>query len=1076
MLQRRTLRIIWIFIVAWGWQNVRAQAQLPHPRLFSISPNGGTAGSVIELTMTSGEDLDEVGSLEFTHPGISAKPAPIPADGKPAAGHKTFLVHIDRSVPPGVYEVACCGLWGCSNPRQFVVGTLTEVLDGGRCQTPQTAATLALGTIVNGQIGQTGEVDWYRVTAQQGDRLILDCQAERIDSRLNPVLSLFDASGQRRLKTLGNVQGEDPVLIFDVPESGDYLVRLHDLTYRGGQEFVYRLECHTRPVIECAEPNVLTAGSTMPVTLLGYNLPGGKRTGEFVAGAELESLSVEITAPADSRDLSAQQRVGPSALGTDFFYYRFRQAGVISNPVRLGLSRAPVKMESEPNDLPQQSEWLTLPAEISGRFADAGDQDSFRFQGDAGQRIAIEVTAERQGSHADAVLRLERLVPGDNQPPVEIATSDDVQTSLNRNFFETESADPVLVTTLPETGTYRLTLQDRYREARGDRSLQYRVCLRPAQPDFRLVALAGAPSGGQITPLTLRRNEQVPVSIYLFRIDGFDQAVSVRPVGLPEHVQCPGTVIGEHASFATLMISAQAHAAAGHVPLEFEATVLDDQAQESITPENAAAAAGNTVSENNSPPGLPKGPETEPGTSPRARIATVIRGVQGVHPAVCRQSQAMVLNVLDEEAPFAVQAGTMHLKTHPGETLKIPLHFERTADAPNPIKLQVQDLKEQVTVDGAALTVPAGGSEHELALQIKKDMKPGHYAFWIQAESEVTYRRNPQAAERRKEQLAAATRAAEEFREKAQGASREKEEATRKLGLEHRKVQQAQANVVSVQGQVETTRVTVDKLAARLQESADLLETAEQQLTAQNQRLAVAQASLAQLDETLGQKEAALRLAKREVADTRALLESAPQIALVDGDPDVLPPAPPVPVESPREVAKARLERAEAALGPVQASRDEAARLQAAERPEFEKVKAEQAAVMKQHDGIFQANEALRLELTTQSQALAQLEMNLKVAQQVFLAAQEDALIAERTRQIREQADKAAWERANAREAVRREAEIAANEAIHAAEPHTTQYVTGSPILFLTVQAIPTQVTARPDSSAPDHSQPTETP
>jgi hypothetical protein len=63
VLQLRTLRIIWIFIVAWGWQNVRVQAQLPHPRIFSISPNGGTAGSVIELTLTSGEDLDEVHSL-----------------------------------------------------------------------------------------------------------------------------------------------------------------------------------------------------------------------------------------------------------------------------------------------------------------------------------------------------------------------------------------------------------------------------------------------------------------------------------------------------------------------------------------------------------------------------------------------------------------------------------------------------------------------------------------------------------------------------------------------------------------------------------------------------------------------------------------------------------------------------------------------------------------------------------------------------------------------------------------------------------------------------------------------------
>ncbi|HKI36133.1 MAG TPA: hypothetical protein VKA46_30025, partial [Gemmataceae bacterium] len=55
-----------------------AQAQLPgsllpNPRLSTLVPAGGKAGTVVEVTFT-GTDLEDPESLLFSHPSIKAEP------------------------------------------------------------------------------------------------------------------------------------------------------------------------------------------------------------------------------------------------------------------------------------------------------------------------------------------------------------------------------------------------------------------------------------------------------------------------------------------------------------------------------------------------------------------------------------------------------------------------------------------------------------------------------------------------------------------------------------------------------------------------------------------------------------------------------------------------------------------------------------------------------------------------------------------------------------------------------------------------------------------------------------------
>src|SRR5439155_14447205 len=108
---------------------------LPSPRLSSVTPAGGKAGTTVEVTFT-GTDLENPDALLFSHPGIKATPfvpppppPPKPDPKKPAPPAKPappppvtkFTVTIAADVPLGYHDVRLVNKWGVSNPRVFVV-------------------------------------------------------------------------------------------------------------------------------------------------------------------------------------------------------------------------------------------------------------------------------------------------------------------------------------------------------------------------------------------------------------------------------------------------------------------------------------------------------------------------------------------------------------------------------------------------------------------------------------------------------------------------------------------------------------------------------------------------------------------------------------------------------------------------------------------------------------------------------------------------------------------------------------------------------------------------------------------
>ena len=127
--------------------------------------------------------------------------------------------------------------------------------------------------------------------------MILECWAERIDSKLHPILQLFDSNG-RLLKVSRGYYGIDPLIDFRVPDNGDYIVRLHDLTYTGSTNHTYRLDIDTGPRVALAVPGVIRRGQSARVTLLGWNL-ANRTDAPYPA---LDRVDVEIPAESTNPD------------------------------------------------------------------------------------------------------------------------------------------------------------------------------------------------------------------------------------------------------------------------------------------------------------------------------------------------------------------------------------------------------------------------------------------------------------------------------------------------------------------------------------------------------------------------------------------------------------------------------------------------------------------------------------------------------------------------------------------------------------------------------------------------------
>jgi hypothetical protein len=162
----------------------------------------------------------------------------------------TDVLTIDaRDMPPGVHPVAVSRGAMNSNAMPFSVDTLPECADVEPNDGMEGAASVTLPVIVNGRVDRPVDWDVFRFEGRAGQEVVAEVTARRLDSPLDSVLELLDATGSRlafnddhedKFDDL-RTHHADSLIRFALPKDGIYFVRLGDVQKHGGPEYAYRL-------------------------------------------------------------------------------------------------------------------------------------------------------------------------------------------------------------------------------------------------------------------------------------------------------------------------------------------------------------------------------------------------------------------------------------------------------------------------------------------------------------------------------------------------------------------------------------------------------------------------------------------------------------------------------------------------------------------------------------------------------------------------------------------------------------------------------------------------------------------
>lgn len=519
------------------------------PAIEAVFPAGGQAGQTVEVVV-SGAGCETLHSLHSNVPGMRCK----------RTGEGAFRLTAPASTAAGYYDLWGFGPTGVSPPRTFVIGQCTERVEAEPNEVLTDAESVPLGVVVNGRIDKAADVDQFRFLARRGERVLIECWAERIDSRLRAVLEVRDAMGRRAAVNRGYF-GIDPLIVFDAPEDGEFTVIVKDLISEGSGEHYYRLRIDTGPRVLFSVPNVVQRGTPSPVSLFGWNLPGAIAAGD---GAGLDRLEIEVPGDANTIwPLRLSLEPSRAVLADSSLEYSFSGS---PEPVLIGLTDAPVILDSDDNHDPHHSVEIGIPCDVSGQLTAGDEVDWFALQASRGEVLYFEGFGERIGSPVDLQIT---VVDSSSH---ELARFTDELGDFG-SAFPTSHLDPAGRWVCPADGRYFVTVRNLVGGIHDDARRLYRLSVRRAEADYHVIAV---PHGGGPTGLNVPRGGRTLVDLLAFRERGMDGDIRVRARDLPDGVECPDVWLGPGVDRALLTLSATDAAATELHELKLDAIANAD--------------------------------------------------------------------------------------------------------------------------------------------------------------------------------------------------------------------------------------------------------------------------------------------------------------------------------------------------------------------------------------------------------------------------------------------------------------------------------------------------------------------
>ena len=512
---RRYSAVLTLFVCALMGLDRTAIADAPGPILNAIYPPGGQAGTSVDVIVV-GSALEGLSELVCDDPRITST----------FLGNQRFTLNIPKDVPPGLYDVRALGTNGLSSPRSFFVSPRKTLVEREPKGQRETSEVVMLDVSLCGRIEAAGDVDAFQFHAQAGQRIVIDCWAQRLDSSLRAVLELRDDRGHQVSSNQGYA-GLDPLIDYRVPADGDFVVRVFDLTYSGSPEHIYRLDIDTGPRIEFAWPNVVELGKTAHVSLFGRNLVR-ETSGAISAG--FDHVEVDVTPPTHGTLGLPRSFLRPARFAVDEFAVDVQGA---VTPVQVGVTDVPVVLDNGTNHLPEKAQEIRWPCEVSGRLEAGDEKDWYLLRLRRGEVLWLELYGERIGSPVDLDLSV-----FDARARHELLHLTDCQDQPGAGVILTSHSDPAGRWVAPADGDYLILVRNVIGGSSRDPRRVYRLSVRREEADFQLLAVpaGGREPGGWNVP----RGGRAWIEIVALRRRGMSQPIRVSASGLPGRFRLPG--------------------------------------------------------------------------------------------------------------------------------------------------------------------------------------------------------------------------------------------------------------------------------------------------------------------------------------------------------------------------------------------------------------------------------------------------------------------------------------------------------------------------------------------------------
>jgi len=230
----------------------------------------------------------------------------------------------------------------CSNPVSYEVDTLPECDESESNDTIENAQRIELPKIVNGRMDKPGDLDVFAFRASAGQKIVAEVYGRRLNSPLDSLLRLTDASGkvlelnddymlkegQLHVNMMGlNTHHADSYLMAEVPQAGMYYVQLADSQRHGGQAYAYRLRVAVAQgdfALRVAPSSISTrAGGVVPISVHALRKDGYDGDIEIVlknapAGFELEGGRIPAGRDSVRMTLTAPPKATPGPMSLHF--------------------------------------------------------------------------------------------------------------------------------------------------------------------------------------------------------------------------------------------------------------------------------------------------------------------------------------------------------------------------------------------------------------------------------------------------------------------------------------------------------------------------------------------------------------------------------------------------------------------------------------------------------------------------------------------------------------------------------------------------------------------------------------